>query len=247
MKNGGLVGSRHQREEQFVSHDVTGTVATPPPARANRQTRRRMRFVPSALLAGAAGIVAPLALATSPASAAAPTVSGYTLVTNAGGVFNFGSAPNAGGAIGLATAPVVGIAPTSTGKGYWVATATAACSPSATPSSTARSAPRPSRLPWWPSCRPPRARVLPRHLQRRRVHLRRCAVLRLGGQPEPRLPDRGYLVTSTVRGTTWSAPTAACSPSVTLSSPASCRRPSAGPLPTAPRSASPPTRRARAT
>jgi hypothetical protein len=63
---------------------------------------------------------------TTPAVAGAatvPTVSGYTLITSAGGVFGFGAAPALGSALSESSSPVVGIAPDSTGKGYWVATA----------------------------------------------------------------------------------------------------------------------------
>jgi hypothetical protein len=109
-----------------VSHDVTGKAAFPSPVRANRRARRSRRWVPSAVLAGTVGVVAPLAMMTSPATAGAatvPTVTGYTLINWAGGVFGFGGAPAIGGTIGESNAPVVGIAPDSTGKGYWVATA----------------------------------------------------------------------------------------------------------------------------
>jgi ribosomal protein L24E len=109
-----------------VSHDVTGKAAFPSPVRANRRARRSRRWVPSAVLAGTVGVMAPLAMMTSPATAGAatvPTVTGYTLINWAGGVFGFGGAPAIGGTIGESNAPVVGIAPDSTGKGYWVATA----------------------------------------------------------------------------------------------------------------------------
>ena len=106
-----------------MSHDVTGKVAAAP-VRANRKARRARRAVPSALLVGALGAVAPLTFATTPAGAATPPAAiGYTLVTTQGGTFNFGAAPAVGGPLGETNAPVVGVAPTSTGKGYWVATA----------------------------------------------------------------------------------------------------------------------------
>ncbi len=107
-----------------MSHDVTGKATVPSPARPNRRARRSRRWASSAVLVGAVGVGAPLALMTTPSAAATPTVSGYTLITSAGGVFNFGAAPVIqGGALGASPSAVVGIAPDSTGKGYWVATA----------------------------------------------------------------------------------------------------------------------------
>ncbi len=46
---------------------------------------------------------------------------GYTFVAANGGTYGFGSAPAAGNIEGKSNAPVVGIASTSDGKGYWEA------------------------------------------------------------------------------------------------------------------------------
>ena len=83
------------------------------------------RWCPSAVLVGAVGAAAPLALVTTPGrcghrrrSAATPSSPPQ------GGVFNFGAAPAVGRrARRRRTSAVVGVAPDSTGKGYWVATA----------------------------------------------------------------------------------------------------------------------------
>ncbi len=105
-----------------MHHDLTGKVAAVPSLRANRQTRRSRRWLPSAVLVGALGVAAPLTMLASPAGAATPVAGGYTLVTSEGGTFNFGTAPVDGGPLGVADAATVGVAPTPDGKGYWVAT-----------------------------------------------------------------------------------------------------------------------------
>ena len=83
-----------------MSHDLTDKAAVPSPVRANRRTRRSRRWLSSAALVGAVGVGAPLAMMTTPATAATPTVSGYTLINSAGGVFDFGAAPAVGGILG---------------------------------------------------------------------------------------------------------------------------------------------------
>jgi hypothetical protein len=103
-----------------VSHNVTGKRAVPTLSRPNRQIRRSRRWLPSAVLVGAVGVVAPLTMMTTSASAAAPVVGGYTLVNSSGGVFRFGDAPALGGPLGETSSTIVGIVPTNTGKGYYL-------------------------------------------------------------------------------------------------------------------------------
>jgi hypothetical protein len=45
------------------------------------------------------------------------------MLASDGGMFNFGDAPFRGSAAGLAPAPVVGMAATQSGGGYWLVTA----------------------------------------------------------------------------------------------------------------------------
>ncbi|MGH9066675.1 MAG: twin-arginine translocation signal domain-containing protein, partial [Acidimicrobiales bacterium] len=78
---------------------------------------------------------------------------GGWLVSRSGAVYSFGGAGYHGG-VGAADSrplarPVVGMAATPTGKGYWLVASDGACSPSATPASTARPAPSPSPVRWW--------------------------------------------------------------------------------------------------
>ena len=67
--------------------------------------------------------------------------SGYWLVESNGGIFAFGDAHFYGSTGGITLAnPIVGMAATPDGKGYWLVPPTAGSSPSATPTSTARPA-----------------------------------------------------------------------------------------------------------
>ena len=73
------------------------------------------------------------------AATAALSGSGYWSVASDGGVFSYGDANFYGstGSIHL-NKPIVGMAPTPSGKGYWLVAPTAASSPSVMPTSTAR-------------------------------------------------------------------------------------------------------------
>ena len=100
---------------------------------------------------------------------------GYWMVAGDGGVFSFGDAAFYGSTGGMRlNAPVLGMAPTATGRGLLArARGTAACSASATPRSTARPAGCGSYAPMvGMAATPTGKRVLARRGRRRRVQLR---------------------------------------------------------------------------
>ena len=183
---------------------------------------------------------------TTPATAATPTVSGYTLINSAGGVFDFGAAPAVGGILGESSSPVVGIAPDSTGKGYWVATANGGVFSVGDAKFYGSAGAM--------TLKAPIVAIVPTN-DGGGYYLIGAdgGVLTFGdakyygsaGNLALASPIVGASVTADGGATTSSARTAACSPSVTPSSPARCPRPSAGPPPTGRPSASPPTPRVR--
>ncbi len=73
--------------------------------------------------------------------ASTPDGKGYWLVASDGGIFTFGDANFYGSTGAILNKPIVGMAPTPDGRatGWWPPTA--ASSPSATPTSTARPGP----------------------------------------------------------------------------------------------------------
>jgi len=73
-----------------------------------------------------------------PCTAPSGSPYGYDLVASDGGVFNYGNLPFCGSTGNLVlTAPVVGIATTHDGGGYWEVASDGGCSPSTTPGTTA--------------------------------------------------------------------------------------------------------------
>ena len=118
---------------------------------------------------------------------------GYWLVAADGGVFAFGDA-GFYGSTGAPTSTSPSWAwpppPTGTATGWWPPTA--ACSPSATPGSTARRAPSTSTSPSWAWPPPPTARLLVGRRRRRHVRLRRRRVLRLEAATHAQPAHRGH-------------------------------------------------------
>ena len=86
--------------------------------------------------------------------AVTPDGGGYWMVAADGGIFAFGDAKFYGSMGGKPlNAPIVGMAATVDGGGYWMVTSNGGSSPSATPTSTARSVPSRwlRRSPEWPA------------------------------------------------------------------------------------------------
>ena len=119
-----------------------------------------------------------------------PPPEGYWLSAGDGGVFTFGTAPFQGsqGGAGVA-APIVGMAATPGGTGYWLVVKTAYRT---TQDRSDHSPVITSTLPLWASRRVRRGWLLPCRSGRRRVHLRRRPLPRFHGRQAAQQTGRGH-------------------------------------------------------